>query len=78
MMVTLDSPNAQTLPLDVEVIRHNFPIFRNRSSKNPFTYLDNAATSQTPRQVVDAVEKYYNHYNSIVHRSIYAACEEAS
>jgi len=78
MMVTLDSPNAQTLPLDVEVIRHNFPIFRNRSSKNPFTYLDNAATSQTPRQVVDAVEKYYNHYNANVHRSIYAAGEEAT
>ena len=78
MMVTLDPSNIRTLPLDGADIRNNFPIFRNRSSKNPFTYLDSAATSQTPQQVVDAVEAYYNHYNANVHRSIYAAGEEAT
>ena len=75
---TLEPPAARTLPLDVESTRNDFPIFRNRSVENPFTYLDNAATSQTPRQVVDAVEAYYTQYNANVHRSIYAAGEEAT
>ncbi len=75
---TLEPPAARTLPLDVERIRDDFPIFRNRSLEKPFTYLDSAATSQTPRRVIDAVEAYYTHYNANVHRSIYTAGEEAT
>ncbi|MEE2876282.1 MAG: cysteine desulfurase [Candidatus Neomarinimicrobiota bacterium] len=75
---TLESSVTQAPPLDVKHIRSDFPIFRNRSAENPFTYLDSAATSQTPKQVFEAVEAYYTHYNANVHRSIYSAGEEAT
>ena len=67
-----------SLPLDVKAIRNDFPIFANKATKKPFIYLDNAATSQTPTQVINSVNKYYYNYNSNVHRSIYSIGEKAT
>jgi cysteine desulfurase/selenocysteine lyase len=66
-------------PLDVERIRRDFPILdREVGGGERLVYLDNAATSQTPDPVIDAVSEYYRGYNSNVHRGIHHLSEEAS
>lgn len=64
---------------DVEAIREDFPILdRNVGEDTPLVYLDNAATSQTPNQVIDAISEYYREYNANVHRGIHQLSQEAS
>ena len=75
---TIVSSATQSLSLNVANIRGDFPIFQSLSADEPFTYLDSAATSQTPRQVVEAVNEYYSEYNANVHRAIYAVGEKAT
>jgi cysteine desulfurase / selenocysteine lyase len=66
-------------PLDVETIRKDFPILsRLVHGDKPLVYLDNAATSQKPRQVIDALVEYYEKHNANVHRGIHALAEEAT
>ncbi|OLF13776.1 cysteine desulfurase [Actinophytocola xinjiangensis] len=68
-----------TAPLDVETIRKDFPILsRLVHGDKPLVYLDNAATSQKPRQVIDALVGYYEQHNANVHRGIHALAEEAT
>jgi len=55
-----------------------FPSPRRRGHGEPLVYLDSAATSQKPRQVIDALVRYYEEYNANVHRGIYAIAEEAT
>lgn len=57
--------------LNIEKIRNDFPVLNQTINKRPFVYFDNAATSQTPRQVVDAIADYYYNYNSNVHRGVH-------
>ncbi len=64
--------------LDVERIRRDFPILQRKVHEKPLVYLDNAATSQKPRQVVEAIEAFYHNYNSNVHRAIYELGAEAT
>ncbi len=64
--------------LDVERIREDFPVLRQRVRGKPLVYLDNAATSQKPQQVIDAVATYYCEYNANVHRAIHALGERAT
>ena len=75
---TVEPSAVRSLPLDVAKIRSDFPIFHNRLAYEPFSYLDSAATSQTPRQVVESVTEYYSDYNANVHRAIYAIGEKAT
>ena len=63
---TLDAPRQ---PLDVAAIRRDFPILSTEVNGHPLVYLDNAATSQKPRQVIDALVRYYERQNAAVHRS---------
>jgi cysteine desulfurase/selenocysteine lyase len=65
-------------PLDVEHIREDFPILRREFGGEQVKYLDNAATSQTPDQVVDAIAHYYRHTNANVHRGLHQLSQEAS
>jgi cysteine desulfurase/selenocysteine lyase len=65
-------------PLDVERIRADFPILEREFDGTPLVYLDNAATSQTPNQVVDVIADYYHRYNANVHRGIHQLSQEAS
>jgi len=66
------------LVYDVERVRQDFPILERRVHGKPLVYLDNAATSQKPRVVIDALRHYYESYNSNVHRGVHALSEEAT
>ena len=76
--LTVEPSQLWTLPLDVKSIRNDYPIFQKKWANGSFCYLDSAATSQTPIQVIDAVAEYYSDYNANVHRSIYAIGEKAT
>ena len=76
--LTVDPSQLWTLPLDVKSIKNDYPIFQKKWANGSFCYLDSAATSQTPIQVIDAVAEYYSDYNANVHRSIYAIGEKAT
>jgi cysteine desulfurase/selenocysteine lyase len=68
-----------TNTLDVLRIRGDFPILRRETRPGvPLVYLDNAATSQKPIQVIEAMDTYYRSYNSNVHRGIHTLSEEAT
>ncbi|HEV8386778.1 MAG TPA: cysteine desulfurase [Nitrososphaera sp.] len=64
---------------DVERIRKDFPILkRTVSGGKPLVYLDNAATTQKPIAVIDAIHDYYMNYNSNIHRAVHQLAEEAT
>jgi len=70
---------TEQAPLDVDEIRADFPILeREVADGQDLVYLDNAATSQTPDQVVDVIADYYRRYNSNVHRGLHELSQEAS
>ena len=56
---------------DVKKIREDFPILSRKIYEKPLVYLDNAATSQTPRQVIEALVDYYENSNANVHRGVH-------
>lgn len=64
--------------LDVNAIRSDFPILEREVYGKRLVYLDNAATSQKPRQVIDALVRYYESYNANIHRAVHALGEEAT
>ena len=68
----------QQATLDVASIRDDFPILSRTVYGKPLVYLDNAATSQKPRQVINALTEYYEGYNSNVHRGVHALSMEAT
>src|SRR3989338_9999387 len=63
---------------DVEKIRQDFPILSRQVRGKPLVYLDNAATSQKPRAVIDALSRYYSQTNANIHRGIHTLSEEAT
>ena len=64
--------------LDLTAIRNDFPILQRRVGEHQLVYLDNAATSQKPRQVIDSIVDYYHSYNSNVHRGVHTLSMEAT
>jgi cysteine desulfurase/selenocysteine lyase len=66
------------MTLDLARIRADFPILGRRVYGKPLVYLDNAATSQKPRQVIDALVRYYEHSNANIHRAVHCLGEEAT
>jgi cysteine desulfurase/selenocysteine lyase len=69
---------TRTTPLDVERIRRDFPILRRKVHGKRLVYLDNAATSQKPQAVIDAISHYYSNSNANVHRGVHCLAEEAT
>ena len=63
---------------DVQNIRKDFPILSRKVNGQPLIYFDNAATSQTPQIVIDAIVDYYSHYNANIHRGVHALSQEAT
>lgn len=64
--------------LDVARIRAEFPILRERVHGRPLVYLDNAATSQKPDAVIDAISSYYRHTNANIHRGVHLLSQRAT
>ncbi len=64
--------------LDIVKIRKDFPILTRKVNGNPLVYFDNAATSQTPKQVIDAIVDYYSRYNANIHRGVHTLAQEAT
>jgi cysteine desulfurase/selenocysteine lyase len=65
-------------PLDIAAVRQEFPILKREVKGRPLIYLDNAATSQKPRQVIEALVHYYSNQNANIHRGIHTLAEEAT
>jgi len=64
--------------LDIESIRKDFPILSRKVNGKPLVYFDNAATSQTPQQVIDVIVDYYSNYNANIHRGVHSLSQEAT
>ncbi|MDI9818100.1 MULTISPECIES: aminotransferase class V-fold PLP-dependent enzyme [unclassified Legionella] len=64
--------------LDLEAIRHDFPVLGQKVNDYPLTYLDNAATTQKPKSVIEAITHYYEHDNANVHRGVHAISVRAT
>jgi len=69
---------AQRTSLDVNTIRADFPILQRRVHGRPLVYLDNAATTQKPRAVIDRLVRYYEEENANIHRGVHTLSVEAT
>ena len=63
---------------NVQDIRKDFPILSRKVNGKPLVYFDNAATSQTPQQVIDVIVDYYSNYNANIHRGVHTLSQEAT
>ena len=64
--------------IDIDTIREDFPILKRTVNGKPLIYFDNAATSQTPQQVIDVIVDYYSNYNANIHRGVHTLSQEAT
>lgn len=74
----LPMPEANAVPYDVATIRADFPILEQTVHGRPLVYLDNAATAQKPRVVIDAVGRFLSEQNANIHRGVHALSAEAT
>ncbi len=80
----LESKNLETKKanilrkFDIDEIRNDFPILSRFVNKNPLVYLDNAATTQKPKSVIDSISNYYNYENANIHRGLHFLSELAT
>lgn len=71
--------SSTSMPIfDVKKIREDFPILKQKVNNHPLIYLDNAASSQKPIQVIKTIDDYYRHYHSNVHRGVHSLSEKAT
>jgi len=69
----------QSTESSLENIRKDFPILERKVGDNKsLIYLDNASTTQKPKQVIDSITNYYNNYNANIHRAVYSLAQEAT
>ncbi len=66
------------MSFNIQKIRNDFPILKRKVNGYPLVYLDNAATSQKPQQVIDAIVDYYSNYNANIHRGVHTLSQEAT
>jgi cysteine desulfurase/selenocysteine lyase len=64
--------------VDIQALRKDFPILKRKVNDNPLIYFDNAATTQKPQQVIDAITNFYENNNANVHRAIHTLSLEAT
>jgi cysteine desulfurase/selenocysteine lyase len=79
----MNNPVAEKLAtgidsIDINAIRADFPVLDQNVNGKPLVYLDNAATTQKPRQVIDTLDEYYRRYNSNIHRGVHSLSEKAT
>ncbi len=78
MFVWVSNYSMIATSLDIATIRKDFPILKRKVNGYPLVYFDNAATSQTPKQVIDVIVDYYSNYNANIHRGVHALSQEAT
>ena len=78
MNAALEPTPANTAPFDVEAIRADFPILHQEINGKPLAYLDNAASSQHPRVVIDSMSNYYERDHANVHRGVHTLSQRAT
>jgi cysteine desulfurase/selenocysteine lyase len=74
----MNSQLTKSKSLDINVIRQEFPVLTREVKGRQLIYLDNAATTQKPQQVLNALMHYYTNYNANIHRGIHTLAEEAT
>ncbi len=67
-----------TAPYDVQAVRQQFPVLNRKIKGKDLVYFDNAATSQKPVAVIDALVNYYSNYNANIHRGLHTMADEAT
>ena len=67
----MSKPSDLIQTLDIQAIRRDFPALNQTVHERPLIYFDNAATTQKPKAVIDAMSHYYNHDNANVHRAVH-------
>ncbi len=67
-----------TVPFDLEAIRHEFPILARTVHGKPLAYLDNGASTQRPRAVIEAVDDYETRHHANIHRGVHTLSQEAT
>jgi cysteine desulfurase/selenocysteine lyase len=72
------SAGRRETPFDARQVRRDFPILQRSVNGRPLVYLDNAATAQKPRAVIEALARYYETYNANIHRGVHRLSEEAT
>lgn len=75
---TVFSPPAAGAALDVEAVRRQFPILQRRVHGKPLVYLDNAASTQRPLAVIEALDRYHRQQHANVHRGVHVLSQEAT
>ncbi|MEQ1579971.1 MAG: cysteine desulfurase [Steroidobacteraceae bacterium] len=78
MSAALDPNRANAVPFDVEAVRADFPILHQDINGKPLVYLDNAASSQHPRVVIDSMSRYYERDHANVHRGVHTLSQRAT
>ena len=68
----------QHTAFNIEKVREDFPILKTKVNNKPLIYFDNAATSQKPKQVIDAIVKYYTEENSNIHRGVHTLSQKST
>jgi cysteine desulfurase / selenocysteine lyase len=74
----MNAPDTLSKIIDISAIRLEFPVLNRIVKERPLIYLDNAATTQKPQAVIDALTQYYTNYNANIHRGIHTLAEEAT
>lgn len=76
--MAIRQPAMQTAPFDVAAVRSDFPVLQQEINGCPLAFLDNAASAQRPRQVIDAISHYYEHDHANVHRGVHTLSHRAT
>ena len=66
------------MSFNIDLIRNDFPVLNRKVYNKPLIYLDNAATHQKPKQVIDRIGRYYADENSNIHRGVHFLSQEAT
>ncbi|MEY4594679.1 MAG: hypothetical protein RIQ47_1089 [Bacteroidota bacterium] len=74
----IENPETTVGPFDVAKVRSDFPVLAQHVYGKPLVYLDNAATSQKPKVVIDTLSEYYSTYNANIHRGVHYLSQKAS
>src|SRR5215217_5441975 len=71
MQRVAEIPKPKSIAFDPLKVRYDFPILQTKVYGKPLVYLDNGATTQKPRAVIDAISRYYESQNANIHRGVY-------